>query len=152
MAELLAELAMRRRLSEDTDAQAIEDGDAWTDEQIADADSVYPPPSPDQVRALRTKLGLTQAQFVRRFGFTLYTVQQYEESRRHPSGPPSTLLRVIEVDPDAVVRRPVVMRGRLSVAHSTAPAAIIPGDAARHRAGCGWPEKAGLRGRGRRTT
>jgi putative transcriptional regulator len=84
----VAELATRPRLSEEeSDAQAIEDGDAWTDEKLADAETVYPPPSPDQVRALRARLGLTQAQFARRFGFTLDTVQQYEQGRRRPSGP-----------------------------------------------------------------
>jgi putative transcriptional regulator len=101
----LAELATRPRLSEEKiDAQAIEDGDAWTDEGLADAEAVYPPPSPDQARALRARLGLTQTQFARRFGFTLDTVQQYEQGRRRPSGPASTLLRVIESDPEAVVR------------------------------------------------
>ena len=104
-AKLLAELAMRRRLTEEEiEAQAIEDGDAWIDEELADAEPVYPPPSPDQVRALRARLGLTQAQFARRFGFTLDTVQQYEQGRRRPSGPASTLPRVIEADPEAVVR------------------------------------------------
>jgi putative transcriptional regulator len=47
---------------------------------------------------------LTQTQFAGRFGFTLDTVQQYEQGRRRPSGPALTLLRVIEADPDAVVR------------------------------------------------
>jgi putative transcriptional regulator len=104
-AKLLAELATRPRLSEEEiDAQVAEDGDAWTDEELADAESVYPPPSPDQVRALRARLGLTQVQFARRFGFTLDTVQQYEQGRRRPSGPASTLLRVIAADPDGVVR------------------------------------------------
>ena len=61
-AKLLAELAGRPRPSEDEiEAQAIEDGDAWADEELAGAAPVYPPPSPDQVRALRAKLGLTQA-------------------------------------------------------------------------------------------
>jgi DNA-binding transcriptional regulator YiaG len=69
-AKLLAKLATRPPLSEEEiDAQAIEDADAWTDEELADAEPVYPPPSPDQVRALRAKRGLTQAQFARRFGF-----------------------------------------------------------------------------------
>ncbi len=104
-AKLLAELAARPRSSEEEiEAQAIVDGDAWTDEELADAKLEYPPPSADQVRALRVKLGLTQAQFARRFGFTLDTVQQYEQGRRRPSGPASTLLRVIEADPNAVER------------------------------------------------
>jgi putative transcriptional regulator len=103
--KLLAELAKRPRPTEEAiEAQAIEDGDAWTDDELANAEPVNPPPSPEQVRALREKLGLTQTQFARRFGFTLDTVQQYEQGRRRPSGPASTLLRVIDFDPEAVVR------------------------------------------------
>jgi len=103
--KLLAELKARPRPSEEEiEAQAVEDQDAWTDQELAEAEPNYPPPSPEQVRALRTRLGLSQAQFARRFGFTVDTVQQYEQGRRIPSGPASTLLRVIEADPDAVVR------------------------------------------------
>ena len=104
-AKLLAEFATQPRpTEEEIEAQAIEDADPWTDEELAEAEPVYPPPSPDRVRALRARLGLTQAQFARRFGFTLDTVQQYEQGRRRPSGPASTLLRVIEAEPAAVVR------------------------------------------------
>lgn len=104
-AELLEELAARPEPGEDEiEAQAAEDGDPWTDEDVARAEAVYPPPTPEDVRALRARLGLSQSQFARRFGFTLDTVQQYEQGRRVPSGPASTLLRVIEVDPQAVER------------------------------------------------
>ena len=104
-AKLLAELSARPRPSdEQIETQAAKDGDAWTDQELAEAEPVDPPPSPAQVRALRVKLGLSQAQFARRFGFTLDTVQQYGQGRRRPSGPALTLLRVIEADPDAVVR------------------------------------------------
>jgi hypothetical protein len=42
-AELLAELATRPRPSEaEIEAQAVEDRDAWTDEELADAEPVYP--------------------------------------------------------------------------------------------------------------
>jgi putative transcriptional regulator len=104
-AKLLAKLAARSRPSEDEiEAQATEDGDAWTEEELPEAEPTDPPPSPERLRALRARLGLTQAQFARRFGFSLDTVQQYEQGRRRPSGPASTLLRVIEADPEAVVR------------------------------------------------
>lgn len=104
-AKLLADLAARPQPSEEAiEAQAAEDGDAWSDEELATAEVTYPPPSPEQIRALRAHLGLSQSQFARRFGFTVDTVQQYEQGRRTPSGPASTLLRVIEADPDAVVR------------------------------------------------
>lgn len=103
--ELVEDLAARSEPNEDEiEAQAIEDNDAWSDEDVARAEAVYPPPTPEAVRALRARLGLSQSQFARRYGFTLDTVQQYEQGRRIPSGPASTLLRVIEVDPDAVER------------------------------------------------
>jgi hypothetical protein len=55
-AKLLAELAARPRPSEDEiEAQAAEDRDAWTDEELAEAELVYLSPSPEQVRALRAK-------------------------------------------------------------------------------------------------
>ena len=104
-AKLLGQLAARNRPSdEEIEAQAIEDGDAWTDEELSEAAPIAAPPSPEQVRELRTRLGLSQAQFARRFGFTLDTVQQYEQGRRRPSGPASTLLRVIAADPESVAR------------------------------------------------
>jgi hypothetical protein len=63
-AKLLAELATRPRpTEEEIEAQASEDGDAWTADELANAEPVHPPPSPEQVRALRAKLGLTQAQY-----------------------------------------------------------------------------------------
>jgi len=104
-ANLLANLAAQPRPGEDEiEAQTAEDGDAWTDAGLAEAEPVYPPPSPERLRALRARLGLTQAQFAHGFGFSLDTVQQYEQGRRRASGPAATLLRVIEADPDAVVR------------------------------------------------
>lgn len=104
-AKLLTELAARPRPSdEEIEAQAVEDQDGWTDEELAQAERISPPPTPEAVRALRVRLGLSQAEFARRFGFALDTVQQYEQGRRRPSGPASTLLRVIEADPEAVAR------------------------------------------------
>ena len=103
--KLLADLAAQVTPDdEDIEAQVVADDDAWTDAELAQAEPAYPPPSTAQVRALRARLGLSQSQFAHRFGFTLDTIQQYEQGRRSPSGPASTLLRVIEADPDAVVR------------------------------------------------
>jgi len=103
--KLLADLAAQRKPSERQIAtQVAEDGDAWSDAELNAAELVYPPPTADEVRALRARLRLSQAKFARRFGFTIDTLQQYEQGRRTPSGPASTLLRVIAADPKAVVR------------------------------------------------
>jgi len=105
MPKILAELAASRpRTEEEIEVEAEEDGGAMTDEELATAVLVYPPPTPEQVRALRARLQLSQAEFALRFGFSVDTVQQYEQGRRVPSGPATTLLRVIECDPDAVLR------------------------------------------------
>jgi putative transcriptional regulator len=104
-AKLIAELAARQPPSEaEIDAQAAEDADAWSDADLAAAEVIYPPPSAEQVRALRARLGLSQGQFARRFGLSLDAVQQYEQGRRRPSGPAATLLRVIAAEPEAVIR------------------------------------------------
>jgi len=109
-AKLLADLAASRpRTEAEIDAEAAADGNAWTDEDVAEAVRVSPPPTAEQMRALRGRLGLSQAKFAHRFGFTVDTVQQYEQGRRTPSGPASTLLRVIEAEPEAVIR---ALRGR----------------------------------------
>jgi len=101
----LANLATHRAPTEaEIEAQAAEDGDAWTDEELAGAEAVWPSPSPTEVRALRHRLGLSQARFARRFGFSVDAVQQYEQGRRKPTGPAAALLRVIGADPDAVAR------------------------------------------------
>ena len=104
-ARLLADLAARRKPREaEIEAHAREDGDAWSDADIAEAVRVYPPPRPEEVKALRDALHMSQAGFARRFGFSIDAIQQYEQGRRRPSGPAATLLRVIAADPAAVIR------------------------------------------------
>ena len=62
---------------------------------------VYNPPVPD-IKAIRQKLGLSQAAFARRFGFSVRTVQQWEQGRAIPDRPARILLKVIENAPHAV--------------------------------------------------
>ena len=62
---------------------------------------VYTPPIPD-VKKIRQKLGLSQSVFARRFGFSLYTVQQWEQGRLVPDRSARLLLKVIERLPEAV--------------------------------------------------
>jgi putative transcriptional regulator len=68
---------------------------------VKDMRRVYNPPLPD-VKAIRGKLGLSQAGFARRFGFSVRTVQQWEQGRAIPDRPARILLRVIEAAPKVV--------------------------------------------------
>ena len=56
------------------------------------------------VKAIRSRLGLTQAAFAARFGFDLRAVENWEQGRRQPERPARAFLRVIEREPDAVLR------------------------------------------------
>lgn len=55
-------------------------------------------------KAIRLSLGLTQAEFARRFGFRLATLQDWERGKRQPDTAARLLYRVIEREPEAVER------------------------------------------------
>jgi putative transcriptional regulator len=63
----------------------------------------YVPPRTD-VRALRARLGLSQAEFARRYLLSVRTIQQWEQEQREPSEPARVLLFAIARDPLAVAR------------------------------------------------
>jgi putative transcriptional regulator len=56
------------------------------------------------VKAIRRKLGMSQAQFAASFGFGLDAVQNWEQGRRRPEGAARAFLKVIEREPEAVRR------------------------------------------------
>ena len=56
------------------------------------------------VRALRTKLRLSQGKFALTFGVSAKTVRKWEQGLRHPTGAARVLLKVIEQEPNAVRR------------------------------------------------
>ena len=56
------------------------------------------------VKAIRKRLGLSQAEFSARFGIPPGTLRDWEQGRRAPEGPARVLLKVIENDPKAVER------------------------------------------------
>lgn len=101
----IARMKAHREPSEaEIEAMAAEDGGNWTEEDFAKAEWVAPPPSAAEIRELRTRLGLSQPQFARRFGFSLSALRQYEYGRRTPRGTATTLLRLVRADPDGVAR------------------------------------------------
>jgi putative transcriptional regulator len=56
------------------------------------------------VRALRKRMGMTQKQFCRRFGFELATLRHWERGDRKPRGPALVLLNVVRHNPRAVAK------------------------------------------------
>lgn len=56
------------------------------------------------VKALRERLGLTQAEFSGMIGVSIKTLQNWEQGRREPEGPAKALLRVVEMEPRAVMK------------------------------------------------
>ena len=54
------------------------------------------------VRGVRTKMGLSQAQFATKFGFPPATLRNWEQGRSRPDAPTRVLLAVIEKHPEVV--------------------------------------------------
>jgi putative transcriptional regulator len=59
-------------------------------------------PDKIDVAAIRRKLGLTQAEFAARFGFSVKNVRNWEQGQRQPEGPARAYLKVIDRNPKAV--------------------------------------------------
>lgn len=67
-------------------------------------DCVAHVPDEVDVKALRSRLGLSQSQFAARYGFAVDALQNWEQGRRHPDGHARAYLRVIEREKEAVER------------------------------------------------
>jgi len=59
-------------------------------------------PQDMDVKAIRSKLGLSQVEFSRRYAFSPRSLQEWEQGRRRPEGAVRAYLTVIERNPDAV--------------------------------------------------
>ena len=95
---------IRTFTDKDIDVMIASDLDTASDmSRKRDWRRVITPRLPD-VRAIRRKLGLSQAAFAARFGFSVRTVQEWEQGRAVPDRPARILLRVIEKSPKAVER------------------------------------------------
>lgn len=69
--------------------------------------------APEDVRLVRAKMDMTQAEFAATFHLTLRTLQKWESGERRPTGPAATLLQVIRAEPRAV-RRALSVRDTLA--------------------------------------
>lgn len=57
---------------------------------------------PEEVKAVRARLGQTQEEFALMIGVSLATLRSWEQGRRQPDGPALALLRVTAKNPKAV--------------------------------------------------
>ena len=60
--------------------------------------------SPSRVQAVREKTALSQTQFAKLLGVSVKTLQNWEQARRHPTGPAEALLRIVEREPAVALR------------------------------------------------
>ena len=60
-------------------------------------------PEPE-VRLIREKIGLSQNRFAMLIGVSKRTLENWEQGRRHPSGPAKALLRILDTDPERAIR------------------------------------------------
>jgi putative transcriptional regulator len=58
--------------------------------------------APVDVKAIRQRLGKSQAEFARMIGVSVATLQNWEQGRRRPEGPARALLKVAAANPEAV--------------------------------------------------
>ena len=61
-------------------------------------------PETIDVKAIREKTGLSQQAFCAAFGVSLGTLRHWEQGLRSPRGPARVLLKVVDRDPEAVIR------------------------------------------------
>jgi putative transcriptional regulator len=94
---------IRKTTDEEIDAMIEADPYTAPDMSRRDWRRVTNPRLPE-VRAIRRKLGLSQKGFAKRFGFSVRTVQEWEQGRAIPDRAARILLRVIEKSPKVVER------------------------------------------------
>lgn len=56
-----------------------------------------------EVKAIREKLGMSQAQFAALMGISKRTLENWEQGKRHPTGSAKALLTVVAKKPEAVL-------------------------------------------------
>ena len=57
-----------------------------------------------EVKAIRAKIGMTQNKFAALIGVSQRTLENWEQGRRHPTGPAKALLKIVDADPESALR------------------------------------------------
>ena len=56
------------------------------------------------VKAVREQIGLSQSEFARLMRVSVKTLQNWEQHRRHPTGPAAALLKIVSTAPEAALK------------------------------------------------
>jgi putative transcriptional regulator len=83
--------------------ESLKQANAWAKGEDIPGIQIHIPEAYD-VRKIRARLKLSQKEFASRYGFSIDSIQNWEQGRRVPDGPARTLLAVIAHDPKAVER------------------------------------------------
>lgn len=60
--------------------------------------------SEPEVKSIRERVGLSQSRFATLIGVSKRTLENWEQGRRHPTGPAKTLLRILDADPEHALK------------------------------------------------
>jgi putative transcriptional regulator len=82
--------------------QGLNEAIAWTEGENDDVRVTLVHLPDVNVKEVRTRMGLSQAQFAARFGFPPATLRNWEQGRSYPDAPTRVLLAVIAKHPEAV--------------------------------------------------
>jgi putative transcriptional regulator len=82
--------------------EGLEQAIAWTKGDVIRARTTLVRVPEINVREVRKRMGLSQAQFAAKFGFPPATLRNWEQGRARPDTPTRVLLAVIAKYPEAV--------------------------------------------------
>lgn len=82
--------------------EGLKESIAWTRGENSDVRVTLVQVPEVDVREVRTKMDLSQAQFATKFGFPPATLRNWEQGRSRPDAPTRVLLAVIARHPEAV--------------------------------------------------
>ena len=60
--------------------------------------------TPPDVKEVRERIGLSQSEFARLLRVSVKTLQNWEQHRRHPTGPAAALLKIVSAAPEVALK------------------------------------------------
>jgi putative transcriptional regulator len=98
----MAKVLKKRSTAGESVIRGLEQAIAWTRGENDDVHVTLVPIPDIDVREVRLKMNLSQAQFATKFGFPPATLRNWEQGRARPDTPTRVLLAVIARHPEAV--------------------------------------------------